>query len=58
SAPVRKRRRPPFSYSTLIAQAISSSPESKMTLREIYSWISNAYPDLYQVDGPDSQGWQ
>lgn len=29
-----------------------------MTLREIYTWISNAYPQLYSMDGPDSQGWQ
>ncbi|PWN30721.1 hypothetical protein BDZ90DRAFT_225421 [Jaminaea rosea] len=54
----RRRRRPPFSYSSLIAQAISSSPAGRMTLREIYTWISNAYPDLYSMDGADSQGWQ
>ncbi|PWN24060.1 hypothetical protein BCV69DRAFT_279962 [Microstroma glucosiphilum] len=54
----RRRRRPPYSYSSLIAQAITSSPESRMTLREIYTWISNAYPELYSMDGPDSQGWQ
>lgn len=33
----RRRRRPPYSYSSLIAQAISSSSEGRMTLREIYS---------------------
>ncbi|PWN46903.1 winged helix DNA-binding domain-containing protein, partial [Violaceomyces palustris] len=49
---------PPYSYSSLIAQAISSSPEGRMTLREIYTWISNTYPGLYAMDGPESQGWQ
>ncbi|CAO1625956.1 unnamed protein product [Parajaminaea phylloscopi] len=54
----RRRRRPPYSYSSLIAQAISSAPGGRMTLREIYTWISNSYPELYSMDGPDSQGWQ
>ncbi|CAO1628972.1 unnamed protein product [Sympodiomycopsis kandeliae] len=54
----RRRRRPPFSYSSLIGQAIRSSPQCRMTLREIYTWISNSYPRLYSMDGPDSQGWQ
>lgn len=53
----RRRRRPPYSYASMITQAISSSPEGRMTLREIYTWISfnfNGYP----MTGPDSQGWQ
>lgn len=54
----RRRRRPPYSYSSLIAQAISSSPAGRMTLREIYTWISQAYPELYSMEGPDSLGWQ
>ncbi|KAN0062419.1 hypothetical protein ACQY0O_005306 [Thecaphora frezii] len=54
----RRRRRPPYSYSSLIAQAISSSPEGRMTLREIYTWISNNYPGMYPMTGPESQGWQ
>lgn len=54
----RKRRRPPYSYSSLIAQAITSTPHARMTLREIYTWISKSYPELYSMDGPDSQGWQ
>lgn len=54
----RRRRRPPYSYSSLIAQAISSSPEGRMTLREIYTWISNAYPDLYSMEGAEGSGWQ
>ncbi|UZJ55490.1 hypothetical protein CBS101457_004810 [Exobasidium rhododendri] len=54
----RRRRRPPFSYSSLIAQAITSSPENRMTLREIYTWISNAYPELYSMEGSEGSGWQ
>lgn len=54
----RRRRRPPYSYSALIAQAISSSPEGRMTLREIYTWISNAYPELYSMEGAEGSGWQ
>lgn len=54
----RRRRRPPFSYSSLIAQAIASAPEGRMTLREIYTWISNAYPDLYSMEGSEGSGWQ
>lgn len=57
-AQTRRRRRPPYSYSSLIAQAISSAPGQRMTLREIYNWISNAYPELYSMDGHDAQGWQ
>ena len=54
----RRRRRPPFSYSSLIAQAISTSPEGRMTLREIYTWISNSYPELYSMEGNEGSGWQ
>ncbi|OZJ05645.1 hypothetical protein BZG36_01475 [Bifiguratus adelaidae] len=51
----RKRRRPPFSYCSLIAQAILESPEQKMTLRDIYQWVMQKYPSLYK---PDDNGWQ
>ena len=54
----RRRRRPPYSYSSLIAQAISSTTDGRMTLREIYTWISNNYPGMYPMTGPESQGWQ
>ncbi|KAI8877630.1 fork head transcription factor, partial [Backusella circina FSU 941] len=36
--------KPPYSYATLIAHAILSSKEKKMTLYEIYQWISEHYP--------------
>lgn len=53
--PPRKRRRPPFSYSSLIAQAILESENERMTLKEIYSWITSRYPALYNAD---DTGWQ
>jgi len=55
---IRRRRRPPYSYAGLIAQAINSSPEGRLTLREIYQWISAQFPTLYPMSGSDSQGWQ
>ncbi|OZJ06448.1 hypothetical protein BZG36_00596 [Bifiguratus adelaidae] len=53
--PARKRRRPPFSYSSLIAQAIQSTPDQKMTLKQIYQWITDKYPALYKEE---DTGWQ
>uniref|UniRef100_A0A1D1YC67 Forkhead box protein I2 n=1 Tax=Anthurium amnicola TaxID=1678845 RepID=A0A1D1YC67_9ARAE len=55
SKSTRKRRRPPYSYSSLIAQAILSSAEKKLTLKEIYKWIMDKYPSMYK---PDDTGWQ
>ncbi|CAO3617194.1 unnamed protein product [Cunninghamella blakesleeana] len=51
----RKRRRPPFSYSSLIAQAILESEHERLTLREVYQWIVEKYPALYNAD---DIGWQ
>lgn len=53
--PPRKRRRPPFSYSSLIAQAILESENERMTLRDIYTWITGRYPALYNAE---DTGWQ
>lgn len=53
--PPRRRRRPPFSYSSLIAQAILDSPDKRLTLREVYQWIMERYPQLYKAD---DTGWQ
>ncbi|KAJ1021871.1 hypothetical protein NDA16_003633 [Ustilago loliicola] len=53
----RRRRRPPYSYSSMITQAIASSSEGRMTLREIYTWISSNFSG-YPMSRPDSQGWQ
>ncbi|PKC13216.1 winged helix DNA-binding domain-containing protein, partial [Rhizophagus irregularis] len=35
---------PGYSYASMIGQAIMTSPEKKLALAEIYSWISKTYP--------------
>lgn len=42
--PVTLDEKPPFSYATMIAHAILSSQDRKLTLNEIYQWISEQYP--------------
>lgn len=42
--PVKLDEKPPFSYATIIAHAILSSEYRKLTLSEIYQWISKQYP--------------
>ncbi|KAI8075452.1 uncharacterized protein B0P05DRAFT_448951, partial [Gilbertella persicaria] len=42
--PVKLDEKPPFSYATIIAHAILSSQERRLTLSEIYQWISENYP--------------
>eukprot|EP00118_Oscarella_pearsei_P027389 m.311038 g.311038 ORF g.311038 m.311038 type:complete len:430 (+) comp58491_c0_seq1:141-1430(+) len=37
-------RKPPFSYATLIAFAINSDPDKRMTLSQIYCWIEDNFP--------------
>ncbi|KAI8319142.1 winged helix DNA-binding domain-containing protein, partial [Martensiomyces pterosporus] len=51
----KKRRRPPYSYTALIGQAILASETKQLTLREIYESINDMYPQICQ--GPDV-GWQ
>lgn len=46
--------KPSFSYSTMIAQALSSQTEKKMTLQEIYQWIMDQYP-YFKVQ---ESGWK
>ncbi|KAG2204108.1 hypothetical protein INT47_011591, partial [Mucor saturninus] len=46
--------KPPFSYATLIAHAIFSSKNGRMTLNDIYLWISKKYPTFRIGAG----GWQ
>jgi hypothetical protein len=36
--------KPPYSYVTLIRQAILSASMQRMTLNEIYQWIVDSYP--------------
>ncbi|KAI8596961.1 fork head domain-containing protein, partial [Dissophora ornata] len=49
-----KDTKPPFSYASLIAQAINSTPERKLTLNGIYQHITQHYP-YYQMA---QNGWQ
>ncbi|KAF9433705.1 Pre-rRNA-processing protein fhl1 [Entomortierella beljakovae] len=49
-----KDTKPPFSYASLIAQAINSTPSRKLTLNGIYQHITANYP-YYQLA---QNGWQ
>lgn len=49
-----KDLKPPFSYATMIAQAIFSTDEEKMTLANIYSFIADKYA-FYRFS---NSGWQ
>lgn len=46
--------KPPHSYATLIAMAIAAAPEKKLSLNDIYTWISNTFP-YYSRAG---RGWK
>ncbi|XP_054085885.1 fork head domain transcription factor slp1-like [Zeugodacus cucurbitae] len=46
--------RPNLTYSALVTMAIRSSPEGKLTLNAIQSWISDNFP-FYRKD---EKGWQ
>ncbi|OKL60586.1 hypothetical protein UA08_04110 [Talaromyces atroroseus] len=49
-----KDLKPPYSYATMIAQAIFSSEEEKLTLSSIYQWIMEKYA-FYRHS---QSGWQ
>ncbi|KAI8376081.1 uncharacterized protein BYT42DRAFT_546807 [Radiomyces spectabilis] len=46
--------KPPYSYATLIAHAILSSKDGRLTLNDIYRWIAEHYPFYVLGQG----GWQ
>ncbi|KAF8316536.1 fork head transcription factor, partial [Clavulina sp. PMI_390] len=50
----RSREKPTWSYAALIGQAILASPQQKLSLNQIYNFISMAYP-FYE---PDQAGWR
>ncbi|KAL7310336.1 hypothetical protein PS15m_009850 [Mucor circinelloides] len=52
--PTDRFEKPPYSYATLIAHAILTSKNGRLTLSDIYKWISEAYP--YYKRG--QKGWQ
>lgn len=54
SADECKDIKPPYSYATMISQAILSVPEQMMSLADIYTWISAHYA-FYRFSKP---GWQ
>ena len=47
-------KKPPYSYANLITFAINASPKGRVTLAEIYEWISGHFP-FYN---PSSNGWK
>lgn len=46
--------KPPFSYASLIAQAIICNPKQRLALCNIYTWIMDTYP-FYRIQ---TCGWQ
>lgn len=48
------QKKPPFSYAMLIGLAILQSPEARLTLSQIYHWITTHFP-YYK---PRDAGWQ
>lgn len=49
-----KVKKPPYSYATMIAKAINSTEEKRMTLSGIYSYITTNFP-YYQLT---EHSWQ
>ncbi|KAK4517592.1 uncharacterized protein ATC70_000932 [Mucor velutinosus] len=52
--PSHPKEKPPYSYATLIAHAILASKDGRLTLNDIYTWISKNYPTFSVGNG----GWQ
>lgn len=46
--------KPPFSYASLIAQALLACEDRKLTLNQIYMWIMEKYPYYHS----ENSGWQ
>ncbi|CAO3578552.1 unnamed protein product [Absidia cylindrospora] len=52
--PLDANDKPPYSYATLIAHAILSSDHRRLTLCDIYHWITQHYPFYSMVE----HGWK
>ena len=50
----RDGKKPPYSYSQLIIQAIISTPDHQLSLSDIYNYIVKTYP-YYRFE---DKGWQ
>ena len=48
-------RRPPYSYMHLIQMAITSRPDRRMMLKDIYSWIESSF-SFYKYSS--NKGWR
>ena len=56
--PMEKRRKPPepfTSFAIMLADIIRNSPRKKMTLQELYCYLTIHYPDCFPDDGIDNQ---
>ncbi|XP_039973366.1 forkhead box protein J2 isoform X2 [Xiphias gladius] len=53
-SPSSSKGKPPHSYASLIAMAIAAAPERKLSLNDIYTWISDTFP-YYSRAG---RGWK
>lgn len=56
SAANNKDAKPPFTYASLIAQAVNTAPDRKVTLNGIYDYIQGNYP--YYANLPEWQSVQ
>ncbi len=59
-SPMDTGKKPPYSYSSLIGMAILSSPEQRLTLAQIYLWISTHFSHYKLSDNEkgNGKGWQ